>query len=341
MIPSYVKDQILEHDIVSIIEGEGIELKRKGANYECCCPFHNEKTPSFKVSPAKNIYKCFGQCDESGNAITFIMHYRNMTYSEALEYLADKLHIQYDKKELTLEERERQYLRNNLIAANKDAQEFFRHSLQNAPAARDYIAKRSWKDSTVDAFGIGYAPGGNSLLKYMTGKGWKTDILMKSGLIKRNEETGSYYDAFRQRIIFPIHSRTGYIAGFSGRDISGKSDIPKYLNTAETDLFHKGDLLFQFVRHPQVIAIQKCDILASRPLHGLRPGNRRSPILRKNIVVDIGILLQVRLQHFGSVIGAAVVHNLNLPVCNRLGNHRIKRSQNKLAAVVSRHNHTN
>ena len=181
MIPSYVKDQILEHDIVSIIEGEGIELKRKGANYECCCPFHNEKTPSFKVSPAKNIYKCFGQCDESGNAITFIMHYRNMTYSEALEYLADKLHIQYDKKELTLEERERQYLRNNLIAANKDAQEFFRHSLQNAPAAREYIAKRSWKDSTVDAFGIGYAPGNNSLLKYMTGKGWKTDILMKAG----------------------------------------------------------------------------------------------------------------------------------------------------------------
>ena len=204
MIPSYVKDQILEHDIVSIIEGEGIELKRKGANYECCCPFHNEKTPSFKVSPAKNIYKCFGQCDESGNAITFIMHYRNMTYSEALEYLADKLHIQYDKKELTLEERERQYLRNNLIAANKDAQEFFRHSLQNAPAARDYIAKRSWKDSTVDAFGIGYAPGGNSLLKYMTGKGWKTDIRGIRKYEELPENCRNYIEFVEKEIGYPI-----------------------------------------------------------------------------------------------------------------------------------------
>lgn len=283
MIPSYVKDQILEHDIVSIIEGEGIELKRKGANYECCCPFHNEKTPSFKVSPTKNIYKCFGQCDESGNAITFIMHYRNMTYSEALEYLADKLHIQYEKKELTLEEREQQYLRNNLIAANKDAQEFFRHSLQNAPAAGEYIAKRSWKDSTVDAFGIGYAPGGNSLLKYMTGKGWKIDILMKAGLIKKNEETGSYYDTFRQRIIFPIHSRTGYIAGFSGRDISGKSDIPKYLNTAETDLFHKGDLLFGWFNAQRQIATSGTVVLCEgNPdvvrLHEIGEGNTVAPL---------------------------------------------------------------
>lgn len=244
MIPSYVKDQILEHDIVSIMEGEGIVLKRKGANYECCCPFHNEKTPSFKVSPTKNIYKCFGQCDESGNAITFIMHYRNMTYSEALEYLADKLHIQYEKREPTPEERERQYLRNTLMSANHDAQEFFRQSLGKAPAAREYISRRGWKEETVAAFGIGYAPGQNALLKYMTGKGWKKDTLLQAGLIKKNEDNGTYYDTFRQRIIFPIYSRTGYIAGFSGRDITGKSDMPKYLNTAETELFHKGDMLF-------------------------------------------------------------------------------------------------
>lgn len=254
MIPSFVKDQILEHDIVSIIEGEGIELKKKGANYECCCPFHNEKTPSFKVSPTKNIYKCFGQCDESGNAITFIMHFRNMTYSEALEYLAGKLHIQYEKREPTPEERELQYLRDKLISANRDAREFFRQALGKAPAAREYISKRGWKDSTVDSFGIGYAPGQNALLKHMTAKGWKRDVLLQAGLIKRNEDNGTYYDSFRQRIIFPIYSRTGYIAGFSGRDISGKSDVPKYLNTGETELFHKGDMLFGWFNAQRQIA---------------------------------------------------------------------------------------
>lgn len=242
MIPEYVKEQILEHDIVSIIEGEGIHLKLKGANYECCCPFHGEKTPSFKVSPSRNIYHCFGACDETGNAIDFIMRHRNMKFYEAVEYLAEKLGIQYDKQEPTAEERERQFRRSALMEANKVAIEFFRHSYKNSPAAQKYATGR-WSEKTIDLFMVGYAPEKGGLLAYCTAKGYKTDVLIEAGLIKRSENDGKLYDTFRHRIMFPIFGRTGNIIGFSGRYI-GNKDLPKYLNTADTPIFTKKDNLF-------------------------------------------------------------------------------------------------
>lgn len=242
LIPDYVKEQILEHDIVSIMQSEGIQLKLKGVNYECCCPFHQEKTPSFKVSPVRNIYHCFGACDETGNAIDFIMRLKNMQFREALEYLADKLSIQYEKHEPTAEEREEQFRRASLLEANKVAVEYFRYCLSNSPGAQEYVKSR-WKKSTADLFMIGYAPEKGGLLKYCTDKGYKPEILLEAGLIKRSERDHSLYDTFRHRVMFPIHTRTGNIIGFSGRYI-GSKDYPKYLNTGETPLYKKKENLF-------------------------------------------------------------------------------------------------
>lgn len=216
MIPEYVKEQILEHDIVSIIQSEGINLTKKNANYECCCPFHHEKTPSFKVSPVRNIYHCFGACDETGNAIDFIMRLKNMKFYEALEYLADKLGIQYEKHEPTAEEREQRFHRSALMEANKVALEYFRGCLSRSRPALEY-ARHRWKKSTIDLFMVGFAPESGGLLKYCTDKGYKPEILIEAGLVKRSERDHSLYDTFRHRIMFPIYSRTGNVIGFSGR----------------------------------------------------------------------------------------------------------------------------
>lgn len=245
MIPNEVIDQIRDHDLVSILQGEGLTLKREGASYKCCCPFHNEKTPSFIVSPSRNIAHCFG-CNKSWDAIGFVREKNGMTFYEAVEYLAGKLHIQYEKREPTPEEREAQYHRETLINVNAAAQEFFLDAFKRAPAARDYCKERGWSDETVRLFGIGYAPPGRGLYRHLVAKGWKKDMLLEAGLVSM-DESGEVYDAFRERIVFPIWSKTGYIAGFTGRYIGKNEDVAKrmkYVNTKETDIFVKGKMLF-------------------------------------------------------------------------------------------------
>lgn len=242
MIPDYVKEQIKDADLVSILQGEGLELKREGAYYKCCCPFHDEKTPSFVVHPARNIATCFGE-SRSWDAIGFIRERHHMTYPEALEYLADKLHIQYEKREPTQEEREAQHKKEQLIAVNEAAQSWFAGQLGKAPMASDYCKARGWSEKTLKTFGVGYAPHSGGLLKYLTDSGWKRDLLLEAGLAGVSDD-GQYYDAFRERIVFPIYAKTGYIAGFTGRYIGDRTDLPKYKNTKETALFRKGEMLF-------------------------------------------------------------------------------------------------
>lgn len=244
MIPEYVKEQILNADLKGIIEHEGIELKRSsGGAYVCRCPFHEEKTPSFNVSTARNLWHCFG-CGEGGDAISFIRKLKGMTYYEAVEYLAAELGIEYDKTEETPEERQARFKVSQIMDANTVAAEWFRSCLEASPGAKAYVEKRKWNDESVKLFGIGYAPRNGGLLRYMTGKGWKPQALLDAGLVKRNENTGELYDTFRERIMFPISGRTGYIAGFSGRYTGDKKEVPKYLNTSETDVFKKAKLLF-------------------------------------------------------------------------------------------------
>lgn len=246
MIPNEVIDQIREHDLVSILNGEGLTLKREGANYKCCCPFHGEKTPSFIVSPARNYAHCFG-CGKSWDAIGFVRERNGWTFEEAVDYLAGKLGIQYEKRELSAEEREAAFRGEQLIRVNAVAQEFFLESFRRSPAAKAYCESRGWSDETVQLFGVGYAPRGGGLYQYMTGKGWKKDLLLEAGLVGMNNETGEIYDAFRERIVFPIFSKTGYIAGFTGRYVGENEDVAKrmkYVNTKETDIFAKGKMLF-------------------------------------------------------------------------------------------------
>lgn len=243
MIPQEVIDRICDLDIVKVIEEEGIPLKREGTSWKCCCPFHNEKTPSFVVTPRNNFYHCFG-CHEGGGVIDFIMKYKNLEFLEAVEYLAKKYGIDYEKRELTAEEREARFRQESLLIVNRAAQDFFKSKI-NVPAAVKYCNKRSWGKELIEEFNIGYAPSGNQLLEELTKAGHKKETLLKAGLIKQNEDNGSYYDTFRERIVFPITDKSGRILGFSGRYIGTSSDkAPKYLNTAETEIFTKGKQIF-------------------------------------------------------------------------------------------------
>lgn len=262
MIPYEVIEQIREADLVSILQGEGLELKREGANYKCCCPFHNEKTPSFIVSPSKNLAHCFGE-NKSWDAIQFIEDRNGMTFYEAVEYLARKLNIQYEKKELTPEERERQFKNDQLANANLAAQEYFVRQLKNAPVAKDYCKKRGWNQNTVELFGVGYAPAGNGLYKYLTEKGWKKEVLLEAGLVKMNDD-GQYYDVFRERIIFPLYSNTGRLVAFTGRYIGDREDVAKklkYVNTSNTPIYEKGKTLFGWYQSARQVAANETVII--------------------------------------------------------------------------------
>ncbi len=280
MIPSYVKDQILEHDIVSILRDEGLDLKKKGRDYECCCPFHGEKTPSFKVSPTRNIYHCFG-CGESGDAISYVQHKHGFTFVEALEYLAKKLDIEYTKEELTPQQREEEFHRESMRAANKAALQYFRECYKQSKPAQTYAIGR-WAKETIEIFSIGYAPHHGGLMEHLTESGFKREILLDAGLIKQNEENLTYYDTFRDRLIFPIYNRTGNVIGFSGRYI-GQKDAPKYLNTAQTALFSKGKELFGlFFAQRQIATTSTVVLVEGNPdvirLHEIGVQNAVAPL---------------------------------------------------------------
>lgn len=284
MIPNEVIEQIRESDLVSILQGEGLELKREGANYKCCCPFHDEKTPSFVVSPSRNIAHCFGE-GRSWDAIQFVMDRHRMTFYEAVEYLAAKLHIQYEKRDLTPEEREANYKREQLVAANRDAHAWFVRQLKDAPRAREYCKARGWSEETVELFGVGYAPGlSDGLLRYMTGKGWKKEALFEAGLVGISDD-GRYYDVFRERIVFPLYSHSGQLVAFSGRYIGDKEDVAKarkYLNTKNTPVYEKKKVLFGWYQSARQIAAQETVIVCEgnpdvMRLHQIRQGYAVAP----------------------------------------------------------------
>lgn len=256
MIPNEVIEQIREYDIVSILRDEGLDLKREGANWKCCCPFHDEKTPSFVVSPSRNIAHCFGE-NKSWDAIQFVMDRNHMTFYEAVEYLAAKLHIQYEKRELTPEEREAQFKADQLVNANLDAQAYFTQQLAKSPGAQDYCKERGWDPKTMEIFGVGYAVASwDGLLDYMTKKGWKKEVLVEAGLVNMNDD-GRYYDKFRERIMFPLYANTGRLVGFTGRYIGDKADVArqrKYMNTKDTLIYNKSEILFGWYQAARQVA---------------------------------------------------------------------------------------
>lgn len=246
-IPQDFVDDLLEKiDIVDVIE-EFVPLKKGGANYLACCPFHQEKTPSFTVSPAKQFFHCFG-CGEHGTAIGFMMKYANLSFVEAVEKLADRMGVvvPHTGRVENREEREqRQKRRKNLEETLNECEQFYRRKLNAFVAAGEYVKKRGLDAATIEKYGIGYAPDNYQNLQEIFDD-YPNDNLVQSGMVIENE--GRFYDRFRHRIMFPIRNPQGKTIAFGGRILDAKGEA-KYLNSPETPLFNKGSCLC----YPRVI----------------------------------------------------------------------------------------
>ena len=236
-----VEEVRTRNDIVDVISGY-VKLQKKGANYFGLCPFHNEKSPSFSVSPQKQMYYCFG-CGAGGNAITFIMEYENYTFPEALKVLADRAGVHLPEIEYSREERAKADKRSTLLEINKLAANYFYYQLHQPQGklGYDYFRKRELSDETIRRFGLGFAnKTSNDLYQYLRSKGYTDEILRDSGLVTM-EERGTY-DKFWNRVMFPIMDVNNRVIGFGGRVMGdGK---PKYLNSPETLIFDKSRNLY-------------------------------------------------------------------------------------------------
>ncbi len=231
-------------DIVAVV-GEHVQLKKAGSSYKGLCPFHNEKSPSFMVSPARNSFHCFG-CGKGGNAITFLMEVERLSFPEALRLLAEKANIELPKPQEREGDREGDRVRERLFALNEFAAKFFQEKLLSSEgqAARDYFKGRGFNKEDAMKFLIGYAPAGWDSLKTAGQKaGYSQEEMLAAGLIVHNEEKNSFYDKFRNRLIFPVKNNYDKILGFGGRSL-GEDPGPKYLNSPETLLFKKGENLY-------------------------------------------------------------------------------------------------
>lgn len=263
LIPkSFIHDLLERADIVEIVDSR-VPLKKAGKNHQACCPFHNEKTPSFTVSQDKQFYHCFG-CGQHGNAIDFLMEFDGLNFPDAVEELAGIMGVEVPREQAEnpeLAQKKQQQVRDDAELMSKTAR-FFQHQLkhhENSERVIDYLKGRGLSGETVKRFQIGYAPDAwDSLLSTFGSSAPQRQQLLELKLINRNEK-GRHYDFFRDRVMFPIHDRRGRVVGFGGRIIDG--DGPKYLNSPETRLFHKGSELYgywhmqQAVRKPEQVCI--------------------------------------------------------------------------------------
>ena len=237
LIPQdFIDDLIARADIVEVV-GKRIQLKKAGREYKACCPFHDEKTPSFTVSPAKGFYHCFG-CGAHGTAIGFLMEYEHMSFVEAVEAIAGMLGVEVPRSQS--DRPARRY--DELFALMASVEQHFQNCLRDAPAAVDYLKQRGIDGATAKRFNIGYAPEGWSVVLDKFGTSREAiERLLATGLIIR-KDNGKHYDRFRERIMFPIRDARGRTIGFGGRAVGDGE--PKYLNSPETVLFHKGRELY-------------------------------------------------------------------------------------------------
>ncbi|RKY42692.1 MAG: DNA primase [Candidatus Makaraimicrobium thalassicum] len=241
-IPQEVIDRILDRlDIVEVVSGY-IQLKKTGRNFKANCPFHNEKTPSFVVSPDKQIYHCFG-CGAGGNVINFVMKYESMDFPEAVEVLAARSGVDLPKYKKNTGEGSS--LSAGLYEINKIAALFYQNSLRGEKGKKpfEYLKKRGIDTGTLDEFRIGYAPAGwETFRKYCEAKNIPADVLRKAGLTVPGEKGRGDYDRFRNRITFPIFNERGHIVAFGGRVMD--DSLPKYINSPETAIYTKGNVLY-------------------------------------------------------------------------------------------------
>ena len=218
-------------DIVELV-GETVKLRRSGKNYSGLCPFHNEKTPSFIVSPERGTWRCFGQCSEGGDVFSFLMKKENWDFSETLRYLAGKAGVEL--KPYTPQQAAEKEQHENLRSLLEEAVTFYRHQLLNTPAGQDVLTylheKRQLNDESIEEWGLGYAPDSWSAISdHLVKAGYSTDELNQAGLVS-TRDSGGYYDRFRKRIMIPIRDERGRMTGFGARSLSPE-DMPKFLNS--------------------------------------------------------------------------------------------------------------
>ena len=260
MIPQETVNLILDTAQIEDVVGDFVTLKRRGANYVACCPFHNEKTPSFYVSPAKGIYKCFG-CQKSGSSVGFVMEHEHCSYADALRYLARKYHIEIVETEESAEEIARRQRSESLMLVCEFAQKFFAGNLasgEGRAVGYAYFRSRGLEDETIERFGLGWAPSGRTaFIDAATAAGFKMEYILGAGLAVQHED-GSVGDKFRERAMFPIHSVSGRVIAFSGRTL--RSDNPaKYVNSPETEIYVKSRILLGiYFAKSEISRLGKC-----------------------------------------------------------------------------------
>jgi DNA primase len=246
MISPLIIQNILETARIEEVVGDFVHLKKRGVNLQGLCPFHNEKTPSFNVSPAKGIFKCFG-CGKAGNSLKFVMEHEHFSYPEAIRYLAKKYSIEIEETELSPEEKQVLDARESLLALNQFAANYFANNLFETDEGKSiglsYFKERGFTTDTLKKFNLGYSSEKwDGLLKAALQAGYKMEFLEKTGLVTTKED--KHYDRFRARVIFPIQSLSGRIIGFGGRVLISDPQKAKYLNSPESEIYHKGSTLY-------------------------------------------------------------------------------------------------
>jgi len=247
MIPKETIDQIFETARIEEIVGDFVALKKRGVNYIGHCPFHNEKTPSFTVSPTKGIYKCFG-CGKGGNSINFIMEIEHFNYPEALKFVAKKYNIEIEEQEMTSEQLERSNEKDSLFIVSNFANDYFQDMLWNSEEGKSvglsYFKERGFTEETIKKFELGYNPKAKDAFSQAAlKKAYDKQVLVSSGLSLINESSGQIVDRFKERTMFPIQSYSGRTLGFGGRAFSANAKA-KYLNSPETLIYHKSKVLY-------------------------------------------------------------------------------------------------
>lgn len=261
MIDQATIDRILDTAQIVDVVSEFVTLRRRGVNYIGLCPFHNEKTPSFSVSPSKGVCKCFS-CGKGGNVVHFIMEHEQLSYYEALKWLAKKYNIEIKEKEMTQEEKQVQNLRESLFIVNQFAMEYFQEILEKNPDGQSigmtYFRQRGFRDDIIKKFQLGYCTDQrDAFAQAALQKGYKAEFLEKTGLCYRKED-GSLRDRFWGRVIFPIHSLSGKVVAFGGRVLSAqtKNVQMKYVNSPESEIYHKSKELYGIYFAKQAIVRQ-------------------------------------------------------------------------------------
>lgn len=284
--------------IVDVVS-DFVTLKKRGVNYVGLCPFHDEKTGSFTVSPSKGIYKCFG-CGKGGNAVNFIMEHEKLDYPGALRFLAKKYHIDIVEKELTEEEKHKQDDRESMFALNEFASKYFSDILHNHPEGKavgiSYFRERQFSDKTIEKFQLGYCLNEkDAFAKAAIDKGFKTEFIEKCGLSIKYDN-GSFADRFRGRVMFPVHTLSGKIVAFGGRVLKKDEKTAKYVNSPESEIYHKSDELYgiffakqNIVKHDRCFLVEGYTDVISMHQSGV-----------ENVVASSGTSLthgQIRLIH--------------------------------------------